>query len=135
MRATLFILLLILSFNISAQQDSNVVTCYMLDGDIRTEVDTIPKFPGGNENLFNFLGKNLKHPTCDACNNGTVYTYFIINEDGSISDIKILKGINNICDKAAIDVIKIMPNWIPGVYQDKKVKVYYSIPIKFSNIK
>lgn len=136
MRIVLFISLLMLSLNIVAQQDSTVIACYMTDGDIHTKIDTMPKFPRGEEELFNFLGKKLKYPTCDVCSKkGTIYTNFIINEDGSISDIKILKGINEICDKAALDVIRIMPDWIPGVCQGKKVKTYYSIPIKFSNIK
>lgn len=136
MRAVLFISFIIISFKIVAQQDSTVIACYMTDGGIHTKIDTMPEFPGGNEELFKFLGKNLKYPTCDVCiKKGIIYTNFIINEDGSISDIKILKGINEICDKAALDVISIMPDWIPGICQGEKVKTYYSIPIKFSNIK
>ena len=80
------------------------------------------------------LGKNLKYPTEAKRNKiqGRVYISFIVEADGSLSEPKVLRGIGSGCDEEAVRVMKLSPNWIPGVQNGKKVRVNYTVPIFFS---
>ncbi|MDI6833957.1 MAG: energy transducer TonB, partial [Bacteroidales bacterium] len=62
---------------------------------------------------------------------GTVYVQFVVEKDGSISDIKVVRGIGGICDEEAVRVITKMPNWIPAKQKGIPVRSYYVIPIAF----
>lgn len=92
-----------------------------------------PEFPGGESALFSYLGENLKF-TRDAIEinlQGTVHVSFIVWKDGSIRDVKILRGLGAGLDEEVIRVIKSMPNWIPGSQGGRNVNVEYTIPVKF----
>ncbi len=99
-----------------------------------TFVETQPEFPGGNEELMKFLVQNLKYPSLAKENNiqGIVYVSFIVERDGSISNVRVLRGIGGGCDEEAARVIKLMPKWKPGVQKGKTVRTNFSIPIKFT---
>lgn len=99
-----------------------------------TIVEEMPKYPGGEKALFSYLSQNIKYPEYAKENNitGTVYIRFIVNEDGSLSDFKVLKGLHSSIDNEAIRVIKAMPNWSIGKQNGKAVRVEYSLPIKFT---
>jgi TonB family protein len=97
-------------------------------------VEQQPEFIGGYDAMRNFLAQNTKYPTQARTNNesGTVYVSMIINEDGSVSNAKVLRGVSQSIDAEAVRVISIMPNWKPGMQNGKPVKVRFNIPIKFS---
>jgi TonB family protein len=100
--------------------------------EIFTTVDQMPSFPGGEEALFTYLSDSLRYPQEAILQQieGTVYVSFIVNTDGSLSDITILKGLGAGCDDEAIRLVKSMPNWKPGKNNDKNVRVLFNLPIK-----
>lgn len=90
-------------------------------------IEVRPEFPGGQQSLEVFLKENYKNPQKDL--KGRVYATFIIEKDGSLSDIKILRDIGYGTGAEAIRVLKNSPKWIPGKQNDKIVRVLYSMPI------
>ncbi len=96
-------------------------------------VEKMPEFPGGLAEMMKFLSSNIKYPPIARENNiqGRVVLSFIVNEDGSISNIETLRDIGAACTEEAIRVVKKMPKWSPGEQRDKKVKVKYTLPIFF----
>jgi len=92
-----------------------------------------PEFPGGEKELFRYLGNNIKYPEMakDAGINGKVYVTFVIDKDGSISQAKILRSIGGGCDEEALRVVKGMPKWAPGKQRGKAVKVQFNLPVNF----
>jgi periplasmic protein TonB len=130
-------------------------------GVILTVVDEMPQFPGGESALLKFLGKNIKYPTVarDCGCDGTVFLSFIVNTDGSISNINYLRRLKGcettrtdedgkqtryrvvkgpcsesgeIMEEAARKVVEAMPNWVPGKQNGKLVRVQYNLPVKFT---
>ncbi len=101
---------------------------------IFTIVEQMPEFPGGEEKLFEYLGKNIKYPAMARENGitGTVYVTFVVEGNGKITDVKKLRGIGGGCDEEAIRVVKSMPEWKPGKQNGKSVRVQYNLPIKFT---
>lgn len=101
--------------------------------EIFTIVEQMPSFPGGDEKLYQFLGENMKYPPMakDAGIQGIVYVTFVVKEDGSISDVRVLRGIGGGCNEEAIRVIKKMPKWKPGKQRGKSVRVQYNMPVRF----
>ena len=95
--------------------------------------EEMPLFPGGNAALLNFLSQNVKYPVIAAENGitGKVTINFVVNKDGSISDAKILRGVDQALDKEALRVVYSMPKWKPGKQSGKPVRVSYSVPINF----
>lgn len=96
-------------------------------------VDTPPTYPGGDAALLKFISDNIKYPedAMKAGISGRVFTRFIINEDGSLSDIVVIRGVNSSLDAEAIRVVKAMPKWTPGKVDGKAVKVRYALPLVF----
>ncbi len=101
--------------------------------EIFTIVEKMPEFPGGTEKLFRYLGKNIEYPPMakDAGIKGKVYITFVVDKDGSITDVQVLRGIGGGCDEEAIRVVKGMPKWSPGKQRGKSVRVQYNLPINF----
>lgn len=96
-------------------------------------VDQEPEFIGGTEALYKYLANNLKYPTLAEENGitGKVYITFIVNTDGTISNVSILKDIGGGCGQEAKRVVENMPKWKPGKQNGKYVRVKYSIPVIF----
>jgi TonB family protein len=96
-------------------------------------IEQQPEFPGGQEAMFNFLVKNLTYPelALERSLQGRVYVQFVVCKDGSIKDIKVLRGIETSLDNEAIRVIKMMPKWKPGTLKGKPVNVMCNLPINF----
>lgn len=94
---------------------------------------TEPSFPGGESYQIDFFLKNIKYPIKDRNlgHQGTVYVTFIVEDDGTITNIEILKGVSKGIDNEAIRVISIMPTWIPGTKNGKKIRVRYNVPFRF----
>lgn len=96
--------------------------------------EKMPMFKGGEPALYAYLAKNIKYPkfAMDQDIEAKLFVEFIVNTDGSISDVKVLRGEGYGFDEEAARVIKEMPNWIPGQQGGKKVRVIYVIPINFA---
>jgi len=94
-------------------------------------VEEQPEYPGGTQELYNFIGKNFKYPEMARAANvqGKVYVSFVVGKDGSIEDVKILRGLGSGLDEEASRVVKMMPKWTPGKQRGKNVKVRYNLPI------
>lgn len=97
-------------------------------------VENMPEFPGGEGALFEFLGKNLKYPRFAVENEiqGTVHVTFVVERDGNITGVQILRGIGGGCDEEAVRVIRNMPKWSPGKQRGIPVRVQFNLPVKFS---
>jgi len=93
----------------------------------------MPTFPGGNEELGKYLGKNVVYPASAQENGiqGTVYVSFVVDKNGRISDVKVLRSVDTELDKEAIRVIKSMPAWIAGKQNGVPVRVAFTVPVKF----
>ena len=96
-------------------------------------VDQMPKFPGGEQAMFEFIGKNVKYPqkAKDEGVQGRVFIQFVVEKDGSINEVKLLRGIGGGCDEEALRVVKAMPKWEPGMHKGEHVRVSYCLPIFF----
>jgi hypothetical protein len=90
-------------------------------------IEVKPEFPGGLIGFDSFIKQNYKNPTDKV--KGKIYMTFIIEKDGSLSDIKILRDIGYGTGAEAIRVLKTSPKWTPGIQNNKQVRVLYSIPI------
>ncbi|WP_461066246.1 energy transducer TonB [Spirosoma horti] len=97
-------------------------------------VEQQPEYPGGLDALRTFLGKNLNYPrsAASAGVSGRVYVSFVVNTDGSLTDIQVLKGIGFGCDEEAVRVMQKMPHWRPGKQAGRAVRVKYNLPISFT---
>ena len=95
--------------------------------------EIMPEFPGGEKALLRWLAENVKYPAVAAENgiNGLVACSFVVNTDGTISDVQVIRSIDPLLDKEAVRVIGLMPKWSPGVQQGKNVRVRYTIPVRF----
>jgi len=96
-------------------------------------VDKMPQFQGGERAMREFFDKNLNYPeeARETGIQGRVLCRFIIEKDGSISNVEIVRGVHPLLDKEAVRLIESMPKWIPGEHNDERVRVSYSIPIIF----
>ena len=96
-------------------------------------VEEMPEFPGGMAEAMKFLAKNIKYPVAaqQAKIEGRVIVQFVIERDGSVSDVKVMRGVNSELDAEAIRVVSMMPKWIPGKQRGKAVAVKYTMPIMF----
>ena len=102
------------------QEDNNV---YNTAG-----IEVKPDFPGGMEKFYKFVGNNYKTPEEEGLK-GKVYVTFVVEKDGSLTDIKVLRDIGYGTGAEAIRVLKKCPKWTPGEQNGKKVRVLYSLPI------
>ena len=96
-------------------------------------VETMPTFPGGDQALFKFLSDNIRYPVIAQENGiqGRVICQFVVNRDGSIVDVEVVRSVDPSLDREAIRVIRSMPNWKPGMQRGKAVRVKYTLPVNF----
>ena len=96
-------------------------------------VEEMPAFPGGEAKLMEYVGKNIKYPQIarETGIQGRVFIGFVVEPDGSVSNVKLLRGIGGGCDEEAMRVVKSMPKWKPGKQRGKAVRVSYQIPVFF----
>ena len=96
-------------------------------------VDQMASYPGGTPALMDFLKENIKYPEQAEREGieGRVVAGFIVEKDGSVSNIEILKSVHPLLDAEVIRVLSLMPNWIPGRQNGQPVRVKYSLPITF----
>lgn len=103
------------------------------DDVIFTVVEQQAQFPDGMEAMYKFIQKNMKYPAAPRRMGieGSVFVQFVVDKEGSISDIQVIKGIHADCDKEAVRVVKMMPPWKPGKQNGRAVKSRFVLPIKF----
>lgn len=96
-------------------------------------VEDVPQFPGGHVEFMKWLTRNLKYPKAVETRRqqGMVLTEFIVNRDGSITDVRIARSLCKECDEEALRVLRMMPRWQPGVMNDKPCRTKVCIPIVF----
>ncbi|MCM1005722.1 MAG: energy transducer TonB [Prevotella sp.] len=100
---------------------------------IFTAVEQSASFPGGQGALSSWLGKNLRYPELAAQNNieGRVIVQFVVEKDGSITDIKVARGVDKDLDKEAVRVVRKMPKWQPGKNNGIAVRSQFTLPVNF----
>ena len=100
---------------------------------IFTVVEQMPSFPGGTGALMQYLSKNIKYPPVaeEMGIQGRVICTFVVERDGSVSDIRIARSVDPSLDKEAIRVVSGMPKWIPGRQNGQSVRVKYTLPVTF----
>ena len=96
-------------------------------------VEKMPQFPGGPQALFEYLSKNIRYPVIAQENGlqGRGICQFVVNSDGSIVDIVVVRSVDPSLDKEAVRVIESMPKWQPGEQRGKAVRVKYTLPVNF----
>ena len=102
--------------------------------DVQEVEEQMASFPGGLQELNKYLAKNIKYPqqARETGTQGRVYLTFVVEKDGSITDIKILRDIGSGCGEEAIRVVKSMPKWTPAMQRGKKVRQQFNLPVNFT---
>lgn len=102
------------------------------DSTVFDAVEQMPKFLEGS--VQKWISQNVKYPAeaIEKKIEGKVYVQFIVEKDGSIGDVKIVRGANQLLENEALRVIKSMPKWRPGTQKGKNVRVSYTLPVNFS---
>jgi periplasmic protein TonB len=97
-------------------------------------VESMPEYPGGEAALYKFLADNIKYPQMakESGIQGRVFVTFVVERDGRVTDVRVLRGIGGGCDEEAIRVVQSMPKWTPGKQRGKSVRVQYNLPVKFT---
>ena len=128
---------------INAEMDQNEVVEEYVAPEIEEEevveqeifqiVEEMPSFPGGEAKLLEYVAKNVKYPQIarESGIKGRVFISFVVEPDGSVSNVKVLRGIGGGCDEEAMRVVKSMPKWKPGKQRGKAVRVSYMLPVNF----
>ena len=103
------------------------------EDEVFTMVEVMPKFPGGQAGLFQYLARSIKYPVIaqKSKEQGRVILQMIVGKDGSISNIKVLRSISPLLDAEAIRVVSTMPKWEPGQQGGQAIAVEYTLPIVF----
>ncbi|MBX2973287.1 MAG: energy transducer TonB [Flavobacteriales bacterium] len=98
-----------------------------------TVVEQMPEFSGGRDSLFAYIAKSVKYPEAAAEEGiqGRVFLRFIVERDGSTSDVQVLRGVHPMLDREAVRMVKAMPAWKPAKQRGQPVRVQYSLPVNF----
>jgi len=97
-------------------------------------VEDPPSFPGGDEARIRFLSENIRYPQMarESGIQGTVFVTFVVETDGSVTSVRVLRGIGGGCDEEAVRVIQAMPKWNAGKQRGRPVRVQFNMPIRFT---
>ena len=108
------------------EEEEEIVNFYVIENK--------PEFPGGQAAMFKFIAEHTKYPEIAKENGitGKVFVQFVIDKDGSVTDVKVIRGVDPYLDKEAVRVVKSMPKWKPGSQRGKPVKVSFQLPINFT---
>ncbi|MDJ1503140.1 energy transducer TonB [Xanthocytophaga agilis] len=135
-----------LTFTTTTEQPPSIDSLFIVDKIVLSEAtedigqgggvwaEQMPEFPGGIKGMNAFIKKNLMYPEVakKAKVEGVVYVSFIVNAEGAIDEVKVMKGIGYGCDEEAKRLIHFMPKWIPARQNGRNIAVRYSLPIRFS---
>ena len=105
----------------------------VVEAEVFTIVEEMPEFPGGMQKLAEYLAKNIKYPQMarESGIQGKVFITFVVEPDGSVSNVQVLRSLGGGCDEEAVRVVKSMPKWKPGKQRGKAVRVSYNLPVNF----
>ena len=105
----------------------------IVEAEIFLAVEENPEFPGGPAKMMEYIQKNLKYPMMarESDIQGRVFINFVVEPDGSISNVTVLRGIGGGCDEEAVRVVENMPRWKPGKQRGTAVRVSYNLPVIF----
>ena len=105
----------------------------IVEAEIFRVVEEMPEFPGGSAKLMEYIQKNIKYPMMarESDIQGRVFVNFVVEPDGSISNVAVLRGIGGGCDEEAVRVVNSMPKWKPGKQRGSAVRCAYTVPIIF----
>ena len=105
----------------------------VVEAEIFTIVEEMPEFPGGMQKLADYLAKNIKYPQMarESGIQGRVFVNFVVETDGSVSKVNVMRSLGGGCDEEAMRVVKSMPKWKPGKQRGKPVRVSYILPVNF----
>lgn len=101
------------------------------------DISQMPEFPGGEEELLRYLAQNIQYPkrAVDGNTEGRVLLGFVVNKEGEIDDVIVIRSIGDGCDEEAVRVIHKMPKWKPGKNNGRLVNVFYNLPVTFQLLK
>jgi TonB family protein len=104
------------------------------DSEVFIVVEDAPQFPGGDEARMKFLAENIRYPAeaRDLNIQGTVFVSFVVEKNGRVSNIEVIRGIGGGCDDEVVRVVEKMPKWIPGKQDGEPVRVQFTMPVRFS---
>jgi len=126
MKKFLFLAIAFFAIQIVSAQDTTNVSDNTVYNTVGIEVK--PEFPGGYEEFYKFIAKNYKTPNVAGLK-GKIYVTFVVEKDGSLDEIRVLRDIGYGTGKEAIRVLELCPKWLPGEQDGKKVRCTYSLPI------
>jgi len=97
------------------------------------DVDVRPEFPGGDAALMKWLNENIIFPlVCEELGiHGKTFVNFVVEKDGTITNVKIVRGVHPAMDREAIRLVKAMPKWEPAIKDNKIVRCYFTLPVTF----
>lgn len=126
LKVALMMLVLLFSFTTSTAQTKKNDMVFDV-------VEVMPQFPGGQIAMLQYLMKNIKYPeqAMKEGIQGRVTVRFIVEKDGSISDVKPVLSVHPLLNKEAVRVVKSMPKWSPGKHNGKPVRVRFNLPVMF----
>lgn len=103
------------------------------DDAIFVVAENAPEFPGGEDSLYAYIARNIVYPEAAKKEKieGRVFVTFIVEKDGQVSSVKLLRDIGGGCGEEAIRVLKSMPKWKPGTQRGKPVRVQFNLPVSF----
>ena len=127
--ATLSVLALLLIVNTNAMAQNKKAA----NDKVLEKAEVMPEFPGGEQAMMKFVSENVQYPeeAKEKEISGHVLVGFIVEKDGSVNEVKIVRGIGGGCDEEAVRVVKAMPKWKPGKQDGKTVRVSYTMPFFF----
>ena len=126
LKVALMMLVLLFSFTTSMAQTKKNNMVYDV-------VEVMPQFPGGQTAMLKYIMENIKYPKqiMEEGIQGRVTVRFIVEKDGSISDVKPILSVHPLLNKEAVRVVKSMPKWSPGKHNGKPVRVRFNLPVMF----
>jgi protein TonB len=129
----LFILTVKAQLPDSARKSSEKAVTVEYSDPLFVSVEHPPEYPGGISKFYKFLAKYLRYPTAARENNtqGRVLVTMVVEKDGSLSDVHVVRGIGSNCDEEAVRLVKLSAPWKPGVQNGRAVRVQYTLPVTF----
>ena len=126
LKVALMMLVLLFSFTTSTAQTKKNNMVYDV-------VEVMPQYPGGQIAMLKYIMKNIKYPKqiMEEGIQGRVTVSFIVEKDGRVSNVRLLRSVQPSLDKEAIRVVKSMPKWTPGKHNGKPVRVRFNLPVMF----
>lgn len=105
----------------------------IVEAEVFIVVEEMPEFPGGAAKMMEYIQSNMKYPMMarESDIQGRVFVNFVVEPDGSISNVNVMRGIGGGCDEEAVRVVKSMPKWKPGKQRGSSVRVSFTVPIIF----